>query len=100
MKIWLAENFNLCNSNNNNSKNGGRFNKVRVLYDKPPLMFRPTSLKEEHELFMMLALEEEEERLLGACSASGSGGSDDGEMTKEGKLTLLLKELKQETAQQ
>ncbi|KAL9186186.1 hypothetical protein ACHAXT_005424 [Thalassiosira profunda] len=44
MKDWLAEHF------------GVRGERVRVLYDKPPLMFRPTSVEEQHELFCRLQL--------------------------------------------
>ena len=42
MEVWLGENFNVHGEN------------VRVLYDKPPLMFRPTSVEEQHELFNRL----------------------------------------------
>lgn len=44
MEIWLGGNFNVCGSH------------VRVCYDKPPLMFRPTSVEEQHELFRRLNL--------------------------------------------
>lgn len=46
MEVWLGENFNV---------HGER---VRVVYDQPPLMFRPTSVEEQHELFCTLNLEE------------------------------------------
>lgn len=42
MEVWLGENFNVHGEN------------VRVLYDKPPLMFRPTRVEEQHELFNRL----------------------------------------------
>jgi len=42
MEVWLGENFNVHGEN------------VRVLYDKPPLMFKPTSVEEQHELFSRL----------------------------------------------
>ena len=46
MELWLGENFNV---------HGER---VRVLYDKPPLMFQPTSVEEQHELFSRLDMDE------------------------------------------
>jgi beta-1,4-mannosyltransferase len=46
MEIWLGENFHIHGTN------------VRVLYDKPPVMFRPTSPKEQHELFTRLNLDD------------------------------------------
>ncbi|KAL7526249.1 hypothetical protein ACHAXR_001397, partial [Thalassiosira sp. AJA248-18] len=49
MELWLGENFNV---------HGER---VRVLYDKPPLMFRPTSVEEQHELFRRLNLDMQQE---------------------------------------
>ncbi|KAL7538578.1 hypothetical protein ACHAWF_006136 [Thalassiosira exigua] len=45
MEVWLGENF------------GVHGERVRVLYDKPPLMFRPTSVEDQHELFCRLDLE-------------------------------------------
>mmetsp|Transcript_26720 Transcript_26720/g.64108 ORF Transcript_26720/g.64108 Transcript_26720/m.64108 type:complete len:511 (+) Transcript_26720:3-1535(+) len=48
MADWLGENFNV---------HGER---VRVLYDKPPLMFRPTAIEEQHEIFSRLNLEGKE----------------------------------------
>ena len=53
MEVWLGENFNVHGSN------------VRVLYDKPPLLFRPTKIDEEHELFRRLDLEGKNEQLHG-----------------------------------
>lgn len=44
MEVWLGENFNVHG------------NHVRVLYDRPPSMFRPTSVEEQHELFSRLNL--------------------------------------------
>jgi beta-1,4-mannosyltransferase len=44
MENWLGENFNVH----------GRH--VRVLYDRPPSMFRPTGVEEQHELFSRLKL--------------------------------------------
>jgi beta-1,4-mannosyltransferase len=44
MEVWLGENFNVCGPH------------VRVCYDKPPLMFQPTSVEEQHELFRRLNL--------------------------------------------
>jgi len=46
MEIWLGENFHVHGKN------------VRVLYDKPPVMFRPTSPEEQHELFSRLKLDD------------------------------------------
>mmetsp|Transcript_14557 Transcript_14557/g.31648 ORF Transcript_14557/g.31648 Transcript_14557/m.31648 type:complete len:520 (+) Transcript_14557:156-1715(+) len=48
MEVWLGENFNVHGEH------------VRVLYDKPPFMFRPTSVEEQHELFSRLDLEEDQ----------------------------------------
>jgi len=45
MEVWLGENFDV---------HGER---VRVLYDKPPLMFRPTTIEEQHDLFSRLNFE-------------------------------------------
>lgn len=42
MEVWLGDNFNVHG------------NHVRVCYDKPPVMFRPTSVEEQHELFRRL----------------------------------------------
>ncbi|KAL3767469.1 hypothetical protein ACHAW5_006198 [Stephanodiscus triporus] len=44
METWLGENFDVH----------GRH--VRVLYDRPPSMFRPTGVEEQHELFGRLKL--------------------------------------------
>ena len=44
MEVWLGENFNVHGKH------------VRVLYDRPPSMFRPTSVEEQHELFRRLNL--------------------------------------------
>lgn len=49
MEIWLGENFGVHGSH------------VRVLHDKPPLLFCPTSVEEQHELFKRLNLEQNEE---------------------------------------
>ena len=46
MEGWLGENFGV---------HGGH---VRVLYDKPPLLFRPTKVQEQHDLFRKLMLEQ------------------------------------------
>ncbi|KAL3798416.1 hypothetical protein HJC23_005069 [Cyclotella cryptica] len=48
MEGWLGENFGVHGGN------------VRVVYDKPPLLFRPTAVEEQHELFRRLKLEEQE----------------------------------------
>jgi len=48
MEVWLGENFNVHGE------------QVRVLYDKPPLMFQPTSIEEQHELFRRLDLVEKQ----------------------------------------
>eukprot|EP00984_Skeletonema_dohrnii_P006106 scaffold2168_cov131-Skeletonema_dohrnii-CCMP3373.AAC.10 len=53
MEVWLGEHFNVHGAN------------VRVLYDKPPMLFRPTTIDEEHELFQRLDLEGENEQLNG-----------------------------------
>ncbi|KAL7494849.1 hypothetical protein ACHAWT_005724 [Skeletonema menzelii] len=53
MEVWLGEHFNVHGTN------------VRVLYDKPPLLFRPTTIDEEHELFQRLDLEGENEQMRG-----------------------------------
>ena len=53
MEVWLGEHFNVHGAN------------VRVLYDKPPMLFRPTTIDEEHELFQRLDLEGENEQLHG-----------------------------------
>jgi beta-1,4-mannosyltransferase len=53
MEVWLGEHFNVHGTN------------VRVLYDKPPMLFRPTTIDEEHELFQRLDLEGENEQLHG-----------------------------------
>lgn len=53
MEVWLGEHFNVHGKH------------VRVLYDKPPMLFRPTSIEEEHELFMRLDLEGKCEQLRG-----------------------------------
>jgi len=45
MKRWLVENFRLCDA------------RIQVLYDKPPLMFRPTTVDEQHELFSRLDMD-------------------------------------------
>ncbi len=44
MEMWLGENFNVHGAH------------VRVLYDRPPSMFRPTNVEEQHELFGRLRL--------------------------------------------
>ena len=49
MEIWLGENFGV---------HGGH---VGVLYDKPPLLFCPTSVEEQHHLFRRLNLEQNED---------------------------------------
>lgn len=46
MEGWLAENFGV---------HGGH---VRVLYDKPPLLFCPTNVEEQHSLFRKFMLEQ------------------------------------------
>ncbi len=46
MEIWLGDNFNVHGSH------------VRVCYDKPPSMFRPTSVEEQHALFRKLNLDD------------------------------------------
>lgn len=56
MEVWLGEHFNVHGSNKHH---------VRVLYDKPPLLFRPTLLEEQHELFQRLDLERKNEQLHG-----------------------------------
>jgi beta-1,4-mannosyltransferase len=48
MEGWLGENFAVHGKH------------VRVLYDKPPLLFRPTEVDEQHELFRRLNLENNE----------------------------------------
>lgn len=48
MEVWLGENFNVHGE------------QVRVLYDKPPIMFQPTSIEEQHELFRRLDLVEKQ----------------------------------------
>lgn len=48
MEGWLGENFAVHGKH------------VRVLYDKPPLLFRPTEVDEQHELFRRLNLESHE----------------------------------------
>jgi beta-1,4-mannosyltransferase len=48
MEGWLGENFGVH----------GKY--LRVLYDKPPLLFCPTTVQEQHELFKRLNLEENE----------------------------------------
>jgi len=48
MEVWLGENFDV---------HGKR---VRVLYDKPPFMFGPTRVEEQHDLFSRLELDKEE----------------------------------------
>ena len=45
MEVWLGDNFNVHG------------NHVRVCYDKPPVMFRPTSVEEQHDLFRRLTLD-------------------------------------------
>lgn len=42
MQRWLVDNFSL------------RGSRIQVLYDKPPSMFRPTTVDEQHELFSRL----------------------------------------------
>lgn len=51
MELWLGENFNVHGQH------------VRVLYDKPPLLFRPTNVEEQHELCKRLDLEQDQEEL-------------------------------------
>ncbi len=46
MEIWLGDNFNVYG------------NHIRVCYDKPPSMFRPTSVEEQHALFRKLNLDD------------------------------------------
>ena len=53
MEVWLGEHFNVHGTN------------VRVLYDKPPLLFRPTTIDEEHELFQRLDFVGESEHFHG-----------------------------------
>ena len=50
MEEWLGENFKV---------HGKR---VRVLHDRPPMMFRPTTVEEQHELFARLDVEPKEWR--------------------------------------
>jgi len=45
MEVWLGDNFHVHGS------------RVRVCYDKPPMMFQPTSVEEQHELFRRLNLD-------------------------------------------
>ena len=65
MEVWLGEHFNVHGTN------------VRVLYDKPPLLFRPTTIEEEHELFQRLDLEGENGQLHGWMKNHHDGGGDD-----------------------
>ena len=73
MKDWLAEHF------------GVRGERVKVLYDKPPLMFRPTSVEEQHELFCRLQL--------GAhrLNKSSSDREDETEFVERTAFTLCVR---------
>jgi len=62
MEMWLGEHFNIHGSNKH---------RVRVLYDKPPLLFRPTLLEEQHELFQRLDVERKNEQLHGWLNNDG-----------------------------
>lgn len=64
MEVWLGEHFNVHGTS------------VRVLYDKPPMLFRPTTTEEEHELFQRLDLEDENEQLHGWLNCDNNDDED------------------------
>lgn len=75
MESWLGENFGVSGEH------------VRVLYDKPPLMFRPTNVKLQHELFRRLDL-----RDVDLTNDTKANNNDSGKMQQQPVLTKNIVE--------
>lgn len=68
MENWLGENFNVHGE------------QVRVLYDKPPLLFRPTNVEDQHELFSRIKIEahddmQQNETIFTRCVRASDGST-------------------------